>query len=100
MPSLRIKTTAFSKPRFHQSSQRDVHVVTAEKQVVTDRDPLELELGLAFSHHNQTHVGSAAAYVTHQNQTACVQMRLPGIRMRGQPGVKPGLRLFEQRYLW
>src|SRR5574341_1067239 len=37
MPPLRIKTPAFSKPRFHQSSQSDVHVVTAEEQVVTDR---------------------------------------------------------------
>src|SRR5713101_7598732 len=67
MPPLRIKTTAFSKPRFHQSSQSDVHVVTAEEQVVTDRGPLELELGFAFGHRNQTHVGSATAYVTYQN---------------------------------
>src|SRR5215510_10568153 len=31
MPPLRIKTSAFSEPRFHQASQSDVHVVTAEE---------------------------------------------------------------------
>ena len=65
--------------------------------MIPDRHPFELELGFACGYGNQAQVSGTAAYVTHYNEAAGLQGGLPGIRVRGQPGVERGLGLFEQR---
>ena len=79
--------------------QRQIHVVAAEKQMVADGDAMKLDLAVGSpSNADQSEIGCAAADVANQNFLAGRNKLLPVVLMLVNPGIKRGLRLFNQHH--
>ncbi len=78
--------------------QREIDVVAAEQHVFTYRHALERQFAGLLGDRDQREIGGAAADVHHQNQIAHRHALAP-VRMPFDPGVKRGLRLFQQQQI-
>src|SRR5436190_13187061 len=83
------------EPLLQQASQRQVHIVAAQQDVIADRDALERQLAAFFRNRNQAEVRRAAADVAYENQVADFDLLAPALALAVYPCVKSGLRLFE-----
>ncbi len=97
LPPLRIQLAGLAqKLRLQVSSQRHVHIVTAQHEVLPHRQPVKPQPGLTFANAHDREVRGAAANITHQDELPVVHLGLPIGFMLGQPGVKGSQRLFQQ----
>ena len=91
----RAERTAES--RFQVFGECEIEIVAAEHQVFADCDAMELHAALfAAPHANQRKVGRAAADVANQDLLSRFHAFLPVLRVLVDPGVKRGLRFFDQ----
>ena len=82
-----------------QLGDGQVHVVAAENQMATDRDPMKLNLIARVarrSHSDQCQVGCPASDVAHQNQLSGMNELSPVVAVSIDPSVKSCLRFFDQ----
>ncbi len=83
--------------RGHGIRQRQVHVVAAEQDVLADGQPRQGQVAPLVGDGDQGEVGRAAADVADQDDVADLDLLAPLLVLDGQPGVKGGLGLFEER---
>jgi hypothetical protein len=77
--------------------QCQIEIVAAENEVIAYGHAMELHLAtLAAPHADQRKIGRAAADIAYQNLLAGFDRVLPIVLMRVNPGVKSGLRFFDQ----
>ena len=65
MPPLGVKTTTFGQSRFHHPRKGNIHIVTAEQEVIAYRKTFELELRFPFGHADETQVRCSTTDITH-----------------------------------
>src|ERR1044072_3653429 len=80
-----------------QASQRQIHIIAAQQNVIADRYSLERQLAILYGDRNQAEVSSAAANIAYQNQAADFDLLSPSFALAFDPCVKCRLRLFKQR---
>ena len=79
--------------------QRQIEIIAAEDQMIADGDAMELHFAaFAAADANEREVGSSAADIADQNLLARRDQLLPIGLMGVNPGVKSGLRLFDQHH--
>ncbi len=76
--------------------QGQVHVVAAQEDVLADGQPREDQVARFILDGDQGEVGRSAADVADQDDIAGLHLLAPVLALAGEPGVKRGLRLFEQ----
>src|SRR5262245_40932934 len=96
-PALGIEPTTFGQPRFDSAGKGNIHVITAEQQMVTNRHTLKLKLAFPLSHRNQTEIRGPTADITHEDRISGPELILPRICMRREPRIECRLRFFEKR---
>ena len=67
-----------------KARQRQVHVVAAQQDVVTNGDTFQCQFAVLFGNHDEAEIRSAAADVAHQNQVADFDSAAPGISLISQ----------------
>ena len=77
--------------------QGQVHVVAAEQDVVADRNPRQRQVAGLLADGDEAEVGGAAADVADQHHVADFHLLAPLVVAGVDPGIKRGLRLFQQR---
>src|SRR6266508_1535804 len=89
------------EPRFKDVRQSEVEVVSAEEQVITDGDAMELYLAIlgivcacSVTYMHQRKVGGAPTNVADQNRQAGLDERLPIVFVCIYPGITRRLPLF------
>jgi hypothetical protein len=80
-------------------SQRQIHVVATEQDVLADRDPVQFEDARAFENGNQREVAGAAADVGDEDDLARLHLLAPAAAALLNPAVQRSLRLFEQDHV-
>ena len=84
---------------FDVFGQRQVEIVAAEDQMIAHGHAMELHLAaFAAADADQREIGRAAADIADQNFLARLDQSFPIVLMRVNPGVKGGLRLFDQHH--
>ncbi len=79
--------------------QRQIHVVAAEQQVVSDRQPLQAQFPVSVVQADQREVGRAATDVDHQHHVASGHQVTPVVFGRRKASIHRRLRLFQQHEL-
>ncbi len=80
-------------------SKRQVHVVAADKQVISDRQATEHQFAVFFCDGDQREIGGAAADVAHQQRVAELEHAPPAVSGVVEPGIDGGLWLFKQHQI-
>ncbi len=83
--------------RFAGVGERQVHVVPAQQDVLADGQTREDQVAGLLGHGDQGEVGGAAADVADEDHVADLHVLPPVVPPRREPGVKGGLRFFQQR---
>jgi hypothetical protein len=78
-------------------ASRQIHVVSAEQDVLPHRDAPRLEPPLLLGQQDRREVGGAPADVDDQHHVAQLELAAPGFAPLIQPGVERCLRLLQQR---
>src|SRR5271165_162011 len=94
---IRVNTMPLSlQLLLQQSCQGKVHVVAAQQDVLSDRNPLQRQVAVFFRHRNQAEIGGAASYVAHQYQVADFDALAPTVALALKPRIESRLRFFEK----
>ena len=88
---------AFGQRAGDRVGQGQVHVVSAQQDVLADGQPREDQVAPFILDGDQGEVGRSAADVADQDDVAGLHLLAPFFALAGKPGVKRSLRLFEQR---
>ena len=104
VPGLGLELVFFrSEPRLDVMRQGEIHVVAAEEQVVANGDAMEADGALGVTLRfvpadlDQAEIGRAAADVADQDALPGLDVSIPVVAGRIDPGVEGGLRLFEEQ---
>ena len=79
-----------------QCGQGEVHVVAAKEQMVAYGQPRERQVAIFLADFDEGEVGGPAADIRHENQITGLHLLAPAFATSIEPGVKRGLRLFEE----
>src|SRR5258707_14316882 len=85
------------KALLESARQRQIHVVTAEQDVVANGDAFQRQFAVLFGNHNEAEISGASTDVAHENQVADLDSSAPSIALAVKPCVERCLRLFQQR---
>jgi len=77
-------------------SERKIHVVAAEQDVIADCCSLQIHVAVAFRDRDRRKVTGAAADVDDEHHVARPELTPKAVTARGQPRVERGLRFLEQ----
>ncbi len=86
----------FPQAHFDVSRQGQIHIVSAQNQMIAHGNAFEPGAALGLPQGNQGKVGGAAADITDQNQFIGRDKPAPAVLVANQPAVKGGKRLFQQ----
>src|SRR5437016_4813326 len=81
-------------------SERQIHIVAAEQDVITDRDPLQCERAVLLDRVNQRKIAGATADIDNQHAVTGSELAAPTLAVLLDPGIQGRLRLFQQRHLF
>ena len=81
--------------RLYGSREREIHVVAAEQDVLSDCDALKAKLAAFFRYRDQRKVSGAAADIDDEDQIAYPDLLAP-VRVAFDPRIKSCLRFFEK----
>ena len=90
------RAAVFLQLRAQPVREREIHVVAAEQDVLTDCDALEGQLAVLLAHGDQREVAGAAADVDDQDGVVHADLPAPVALRAGHPAVQGGLWLLEQ----
>ncbi len=99
MPSFGIERARLAqKLHLDMSSERQIHVVAAQHQVVADRQSIEAQPFFPLADGDNGEIGGAAPHVTDQNDLSRRHL-LPPVRLvPRQPGIEGGQWLLDQHH--
>src|SRR4029077_2879525 len=80
------------KALLQKARKRQVHVVAAQQDMVTNGDAFQRQFAILFGNHNEAEISRATADVAHENEVADFDAVAPGITLAFQPRIKGGLR--------
>src|SRR2546423_1048413 len=95
LPGVELASFGF-EPAAHEVRERQIDVVSAEEDVIADREPGEGKPPLLFAHADEREVARSAADVDDEDDVAGMDELAPRVARRLHPGVERGLRLFEE----
>ena len=100
MPALHIQSAGtVEQPGLQRSTQRIIHVVTAQHEVIADCQAVEAQTRYTFSDADQCEIRCAAAHIAHEDDLTIAHTLLPVDFMARQPGVEGSQRFLQQHSL-
>ena len=88
------------EPLIDRVSERQIHVVATQQDVVADGDTSERHVAVLGGHSNERKVGGAAADVHDQHHVAGLDLFAEAFAHLLNPRVERRLRFFNQRDVW
>ncbi len=87
------------EPLLRESREREVHIVAAEQDVLSDRDALEGEIAVTLRDRDQAEVRGPATNVADEDQVSDRNAAAPGVAEAVNPRIESSLRFLQQSHL-